>query len=38
VKIATVLNEDDRIMHALTRVLEMAQDDKNQENRVISIK
>ena len=35
--IADVLTEDDRGKHILTKVLSMAHDDYNQDNRLVSI-
>ena len=37
-KIAPLLTEDDRGKHLLTRVLAMAHDDDNEENRIIAVR
>ena len=37
-KIAPLLTEEDRGKHLLTRVLAMAHDDDNEENRIIAVR
>lgn len=37
-KLAAILNDDDRGKHLLTRILGMAHDDDNEENRMIAVR